>query len=44
MEPRKMVLMNFFAGPEERLKENRLMDTVREGESRIEICTLPCVK
>ena len=45
-----MVLMNLFAGQEQKLKENRLMDTAGEGEgetnwkSNIETYTLLCVK
>ena len=29
-----MVLMNLFAGQEQKLKENRLMDTAGEGEGK----------
>ena len=52
MESRKMVLMNLFAGQQWRCREqeNRLVDTVGEGESGMnsdsvmETCTLPYVK
>ena len=32
MESRKMVLMNLFAGTEQKQRQKRLVDTVVEGE------------
>ena len=50
MEPRKMGLMNLFAGQQWRCRHSRLVDTMGEGEggtnqgSSTDIYTLPCVK